>query len=73
MENSSKKSNGFIAFGSILTTYIIVKIVYRLTGFHYELSDGIATIKLLIDIVLWLLVYFPVNYLLKKLLVDKPV
>jgi hypothetical protein len=71
VENSSKKTNGYIAFGSILITYIIVKTVYRLTGFHYEFSDGLANIKLLIDIVLWGIIYFPVNYLMKKLFANK--
>jgi uncharacterized membrane protein len=67
MENTSKKATGFIAFGSILITWILVKTVYGITGFHYEFSDGIVNIKLLIDIVLWGIIYFPVNYLLKKL------
>jgi len=67
MENPLKKTNGFIAFGSLITTYILVKIVYRLTGFHYNFSDGIFNAKLLLDIALWGFIYFPVDYLLKKL------
>jgi len=67
MENPLKKTNGFIAFGSLITTYILVKIVYRLTGFHYNFSDGIFNVKLLLDIALWGFIYFPVDYLLKKL------
>ena len=71
MEDTSKNKNGYITFGSILITYIIVKIVYVLTGFHYNFSDGIVTIKLLIDIALWGFIYFPVNYLLKRIFTHK--
>lgn len=67
MDDSSKKTNRFTAFGTILLTYIIVKIVYKLIGFHYDFSDGLVNFKLLIDIALWVFIYFPVNYLLKNI------
>ncbi len=68
MGDSQKKTNRFIALGTIIITYLIVNIVYKLTGFHYDFSDGIANIRLLIDIALWGCVYFAVNFLLRKLL-----
>ena len=67
MGDSQKKANGFISLGSIIITYVIVKILYKLTGFHYDFADGIVNIRLLIDIVLWGFVYLTVNFLLRKL------
>jgi hypothetical protein len=72
MENSQKKTNRF-PLGTIIITYVIVKIVYKLTGFHYAFSDGIANINLLIDIALWGCVYLSVDLLLKKLLSKRTV
>lgn len=71
MNDSSKKINRFIAFSSILITYIIVKLVCKLTGFHYDFSDGIVNVKLLIDIALWGFIYLLINYLLKKLFANR--
>jgi|GEM_PF-3569164 hypothetical protein len=67
MSDSQKKTNFFIPFSTILITYIIVKILYRLTGFHYDFTEGIVNIRLLIDLALWGFVYFSVDFLLKKL------
>ena len=66
MKDSLTKPNGFISFGTLFITYVLVKIVYKLTGFHYDFGDGIFNIKLVIDIALWVLIYFPVQFLLKK-------
>ncbi|PKP52073.1 MAG: hypothetical protein CVT92_10655 [Bacteroidetes bacterium HGW-Bacteroidetes-1] len=67
MRDSQKKTNFFIPFGTIIITYIIVKILYKLTGFHYDFTEGIVNIRLLIDLALWGFVYFSVDFLLKKL------
>lgn len=68
MENPQKKTNRLILVGTIMITYIIVKIAYKLTGFHYDFTDGIANINLLIDIALWGFVYLTVNFILRKFL-----
>ena len=67
MTDSSKKNSGYITFGSVVITYVIVKIVYKLTGFHYDFSEGLANFKLLIDVSLWCFIYFVSNFLLRKL------
>ena len=62
-----KKSNGAFTFIVVLITYIIVHIVYKLTGFYYNIGEGILNFKFVIDIALWGVVYFVVYMLLKKL------
>ena len=62
-----KKSNGSFTFIVILITYIIVHIVYKLTGFYYNFGDGILNFKFVIDIALWGVVYFVVYIFVKKL------
>ncbi len=71
MGDSQKKTNRFITPSTIIITYVIVNILYKLTGFHYDFTDGIANISLLIDIALWVCVYLAVNYLLRKLLLKR--
>ena len=71
MGDSQKKTNRFITPGTIIITYVIVNILYKLTGFHYDFTDGIANISLLIDIALWVCVYLAVYYLLRKLLLKR--
>jgi hypothetical protein len=71
MRDSKKKNNVVIPLGTIIITYIIVKILYKLTGFHYDFTDGIANKSLLIDIALWGFVYLTVNFLLRKLLLKR--
>jgi len=66
METIKRKSNGYM-IGTILITYLIVKIIYRLTGFYYDMSDGILNLNFLIDIALWGFVYFTVHFFLSKL------
>ncbi len=67
MGNTQKKPNGFIPLGTILITYVIVKILYKITGFSYDLTDGIVNINLLIDLALWGFVYFTVDFVQRKL------
>jgi len=71
MTASRKKNIRFILVSTILITYIIVKVIYKITGFHYDLADGILNIRFLIDIALWGFVYLTVYSLLKKLLLKK--
>lgn len=61
-------------YTTILTatlTFIIVHIIYKLTGFHYNFSEGILNLKMLIDLGLWLLIYIPVNMILDRMLLTK--
>jgi uncharacterized membrane protein len=67
MEDSQKKTNGFIPLVTIIITYVTVKILYKLTGFQYDFSEGILNIRFLIDITLWGFIYLTVNFLLRKL------
>jgi hypothetical protein len=62
-----KKSNGISTLITILITYIIVHIVYKLTGFYYNFGEGILNFKFVMDIALWGVVYFIVYILLKNL------
>ncbi|MBU3071963.1 hypothetical protein [Clostridium estertheticum] len=62
-----KKSKGIFTFIVVLITYIIVHIIYKLTGFYYNFGDGILNSKLVIDLALWGVVYFIVYILSKKL------
>jgi hypothetical protein len=54
---------------TVISTYIIVRVVYRLTGFSYSLSEGILNMKLLIDLGLWIIVFFLVDNIFRKILV----
>ena len=63
-----KQNNGLITFITVTITYVIVNIVYKLTGFHYNVSEGIFKFKLVIDIILWGIVSFVVYVLIKMLL-----
>lgn len=56
---------------TVILTFIIAHIIYNLTGFHYNFSEGILNLKLLIDLGLWLLIYVPVNIILDKILLSK--
>ncbi len=62
-----KETNKLIPISAIILTYLIVKVIYKLTGFHYDFDDGILNMSFLIDIVLWGLVYLAVLVLLKRL------
>ncbi len=64
----NKKSYGSILI--IITTYIIVRIVYKLTGFSYNFSEGILNIKLLVDLILWIIIYVPVKNIFDKVLLQ---
>lgn len=63
----NKKSQ--VTILTFIATYIIVRIVYRLTGFSYSLSEGILNMKLLIDLGLWIIVFFLVDNIFRKILV----
>ena len=63
----NKKSQ--VTILTVIATYIIVRIVYRLTGFSYSLSEGILNMKLLIDLALWIIVFFLVDNISRKMLV----
>jgi len=67
MGNSQKKTNGFIPLGTILITYVIVRIINKVTGFSYDFSDGVFNINLLIDLAIWFFVYLAVDFLQRKL------
>ncbi len=66
MENYPKKTPGTITIATIAITYVIVKIVSKLIGFHYDISEGIFNIRFLSDLALWVIVFYLVNYLLRK-------
>ncbi|MCY6485053.1 hypothetical protein OW763_11950 [Clostridium aestuarii] len=59
--------NGNRTVITVLITYVIVHIVYKLTGFYYNFGEGIFNFKLAIDIVLWGSIYFVVYMSLKRL------
>ncbi|HAH58459.1 MAG TPA: hypothetical protein DCL86_09945 [Bacteroidales bacterium] len=65
MGKSQAKRTGYVITISIIITYIIVKIVYKLTGFYYNFDEGLLNIKLLIDLSLWAVVFIAVNFLVK--------
>ncbi len=51
-----------------LITYLLVKIIQRLTGFDYDFSEGLFNIKLLIDLLIWIAVYRIVSILFNNFL-----
>jgi hypothetical protein len=62
----NKKS--YVSILVVIITYIITRIIYKLTGFSYSFSEGILNIKLLIDLGLWIIVAVLVNTALNKIL-----
>lgn len=62
-----KKDDAIATFVTFIITYVIVHIIYKLTGFYYNFGQGLLNFKLLINIVLWCIVYFIVYMFLKKL------
>ncbi|MBU5312509.1 hypothetical protein KQI38_10740 [Tissierella carlieri] len=62
----NKKS--YVSILVVIITYIITRIVYKLTGFSYSFSEGILNIKLLIDLGLWIIVAVLVSTALNKIL-----
>ena len=61
------KENTILIFITGIITYILVHLVYLFTGFSYKINEGILNIKLLFDISLWLIIYFLIYIILKKL------
>jgi hypothetical protein len=66
-----KKNSMSVYFISIIISYIIVKIAYKLSGFKYDFSEGIINVRYLIHIIIWGIIYAIVYFLLKKLLPNK--
>jgi hypothetical protein len=53
-----KKNAGIVTF---IITYIIVRIIYGVSGFAYNLfSDGLK-IRIILDLSLWILIYCSVS------------
>ena len=67
MKKPQNKRRLYSVLIAIILTYIAVKFVYALTGFSYSFSDGLLNVNLLIDLALWVVIFFPVNYLLLRL------
>lgn len=61
-----KKNSEITQFIAFATTYIIVHIIHKLTGFNYEFKEGLLNFKLLIDLALWCIVGFIVDMFLNK-------
>ncbi|WP_299822398.1 hypothetical protein [uncultured Pontibacter sp.] len=56
------------AFIPLLITYILVKIVHKLAGFEYDIfTEGVFTLKFVLDIASWVFIYGVVYFLFKKL------
>lgn len=62
-----KKNEGTITFISVIVTYIIVHIVYKLTGFYYHF--GQLNYKLIVDLLLWAVIYYISYKSLKKVFI----
>lgn len=58
----------YVTILAVILTFIIVHIIYKLTGFHYSFSEGILNLKMFIDLGLWMLIYIPVNIIVDKIL-----
>lgn len=67
MKQSVKTSSIPRQIITIGITFVIVKVINHFSGFHYDIAEGFFNIKLLIDLALWVLVYFSVFTLLNKL------
>ena len=50
--------NETISFITFVLTYVIVHIIYKVTGFYYSFKEGLFNFKLLIDLGLWCIVSF---------------
>ena len=66
MTDTPKENKRTIRFSTLIITYIILKVVRLLTGFHYDFSEGLVNFKFLVDIALWVIVYYAVDFLLRK-------
>ncbi|ALI99977.1 hypothetical protein [Rufibacter tibetensis] len=56
-----------ISLMTLLITYIVVKVVHLLTGFNYNpFEEGLLTIKFVLDVVSWVMVYGLVYFIVKK-------
>lgn len=66
MKKTNQKNNVFYPVATIVISFVIVKIINKFTGFHYDIAEGIFNINFLIDFALWLIVYIIVAYILEK-------
>lgn len=48
-----------------ILTFICVHIIYAITGFNYSISKEFLSIKTLIDLFIWIVVYLTVSFLIK--------
>lgn len=63
------KKNNYIRFLTFIIAYIIVHIIYKLTGLNYNFSDGL-NIKMLIDVGLWVTIYVTINTIINRVLLS---
>lgn len=61
----NKKFN--ISMLAFIITYIITRIIYKITGFSYSFSEGILNIKLAIDLGLWIITVILVSTILNRI------
>lgn len=60
------KNHNYIGLISFIITFFVTHVFYKVTGFNYNISDGL-NINLLFDLLLWAGSYFLVYLVLKKL------
>ena len=48
-----------------ILTFVCVHILYTITGFNYNISKDFLSIKTLIDLAIWIIVYQTVSFLIK--------
>lgn len=65
VQNICKYISKEIFMTNFIITFIIVKIIYAITGFNYNITKEIFSIKALIDLGLWFVVYYIVSLILK--------
>ncbi len=67
-----KNNNGMLGFVRLFTTYIVVKVIHKFAGFHYDpFREGLINFKFLIDIISWGIVSASIYFLMKRLLAEK--
>ena len=66
MTDTTKESKRKFSITTLIVTYVIVKTIRLLTGFNYDFSEGLLNLKFFIDIALWIIVYYAVDFLIRK-------
>ncbi len=64
------KDSGYIGLITFSLTFFTTHIFCKLTGFNYNIFDGI-NINLLFDLLLWAFSYFSIYLIVKKLFNEK--